>query len=619
VDPIVIDSDLTSADWAAWVAAWQEDARARVGGVRLLAALVLPVVAGVLFVTVGRADLRALPPFLIGVGAWYFAGSITQRLYQRVSRPDAGGFHLGRMRMELSTAGIRTERTHGSGMTLWPVLQRVTRTRTHVFLWIDALTAYILPLRDLPEGVTADELVARVRVFAGSGTPVEHVGEPATGPPFGPAGALWRRLLWRPLPESGAASSDGVIACCAALALVAWLALDRYEAGEGAAWYLGGAAGVTWYAIGLLIVAWVLHRATSRDAPYRSVLAAMTGALPVALLLGLAIHRWAPPESRIPCYVLLALVVTLHLHRALVVTTGRPQGRALVAGLVSAALLGWATGKAWVHPTFWYSAYDDEESERDPVADEMLLFEQADRIDAAAERISAGRPGRPDVFFLGFAGYGDQKVFAEELKLSQGVVERRYGAAGRSLLLVNDDRDRETWPLATVPGLRHALARMAERMDPGEDVLFLMLTSHGSDDPSLSVSNGTLPVSDLDGPELRDALEASGIRWRVIVISACYSGAFIDLLADDHTILVTSAAADRTSFGCGDDNVVTEFGAAFMRDALPDADSLAAAFETATKAIAAREGAAKLEPSSPQARFGRAIEPYWAKIEAGHR
>jgi hypothetical protein len=160
---------------------------------------------------------------------------------------------------------------------------------------------------------------------------------------------------------------------------------------------------------------------------------------------------------------------------------------------------------------------------------------------------------------------------------------------------------------------------MAERMDPGEDVLFLMLTSHGSDDPSLSVSNGTLPVSDLDGPELRDALEASGIRWRVIVISACYSGAFIDLLADDHTILVTSAAADRTSFGCGDDNVVTEFGAAFMRDALPDADSLAAAFETATKAIAAREGAAKLEPSSPQARFGRAIEPYWAKIEAGHR
>jgi Peptidase C13 family/YcxB-like protein len=618
-EPIVIELELTPADWDAWTAAWSAFARARVGSGRLRAALVLPFVLGVLVFTVGRADLRALPPFVAGVGCFYLTAAITQRLYQRINRPDPNGFHLGRMRMELSPEGIRMERTHGSGTTRWPAITRVTRTSTHAFLWIDALTAYIVPLRDLPAGVTADELVARVRALAGSETPFESGVETADAPALGFVGALWRRLLWRALPESGAASSDGVIACCAIVALVVWLAFDRYQAGDGAQWYPGGAAGVAWYAGGLLLVAWVAHRASARSARYRSVLAAMVGAAPVALGLGLSIHEWARPSWRLPCDVLLAVIVILHLHRALAATTGSPKPAALFAAALAASLFGFATEHAWVQPTFWFAGdEEDEGTEDDSVANESLLFEQADRIDDAAGDVAPGRPGRPDVFFLGFAGFGEQKVFAEELKLAQSVVARRYGADGRSLLLVNDTRDRETWPLATVPGLRHALARIAERMDPDEDVLFLMLTSHGSDDPTLSVSNGTLSLSPLDGPELRDALEASGIRWRVIVISACYSGAFIDLLADDRTIVVTSAAADRTSFGCGDDNEVTEFGAAFIRDALPRADSLAAAFETARKAIAEREGAAKLEPSSPQARFGRAIEPYWAKIEAEH-
>jgi hypothetical protein len=617
-EPIVIDSGLTPEDWDAWVAAWQVDARARIGSVRLLAAIVLPVVAGVLFVTVGRADLRALPPFLIGAATWYFAVSISQRLSRRVSRPDPNGFHLGRIRMELSPQGIRTERAQGSGLTLWPALQRVTRTRAHLFLWIDALTAYIVPLRDLPEGVTADDLVARVRAFAGSAAPLQRDPEPVPSPALGFAGALWRRLLWRAVPGSGA-SSDAVIACSALLALAVWLAFDRSQASEGAEWYPGGAAGgLAWYALGVLLVAWVTHRGTSNEAPWRSVLAAIAGALPLVLVLGLSIQRWVPLSGRIAGYVLLALLVAWHLHRALVATTGRTQLRALGVAVLSAALLGWATREAWIDPTFWYGGFSEEDSEDDPIADETLLFEQKGRIDAAAARLAPGRPGRADVFFLGFAGYGEQKVFAQELALAEGVVARRYGAADRSLLLVNDPRDRDAWPLATVPGLRHALTRVAARMDPDEDVLFLMLTSHGADDASLSVANGSLSLSDLDGEELKDSLDASGIRWRVIVISACYSGAFIDLLADDHTILLTSAAADRTSFGCGDDDEVTEFGAAFIRDALPAAASLGAAFEAAKVVIAERERAAKLTPSSPQARFGGAIEPYWAKIEAEH-
>ncbi len=115
---------------------------------------------------------------------------------------------------------------------------------------------------------------------------------------------------------------------------------------------------------------------------------------------------------------------------------------------------------------------------------------------------------------------------------------------------------------------------------------------------------------------LRKALDDSGIKWRVIVISACHSGAFIPALADESTAIFASAAADRASFGCGDDREITEFGAAFLRDALPRATSLEAAFEQAKAALAEGERRQKVQPSSPQSRVGAAISAHWQRIEA---
>lgn len=113
-----------------------------------------------------------------------------------------------------------------------------------------------------------------------------------------------------------------------------------------------------------------------------------------------------------------------------------------------------------------------------------------------------------------------------------------------------------------------------------------------------------------------NALDDSGIKWRVIVISACHSGAFIPALADESTAILTSAAADSASFGCSDDREITEFGAAFLRDALPRATSLEAAFEQAKAVLAEGERRQKVQPSSPQSRVGAAISAHWQHIEA---
>ena len=100
------------------------------------------------------------------------------------------------------------------------------------------------------------------------------------------------------------------------------------------------------------------------------------------------------------------------------------------------------------------------------------------------------------MYFLGFAGFGDERVFAEEIALAEQRVAERYDAGARTLRLVNDRRDIETYPFATVASLRYALDALGEVMDQ-DDVLFLALSSHGSDDASIAISNPGMRSDDL--------------------------------------------------------------------------------------------------------------------------
>jgi hypothetical protein len=89
---------------------------------------------------------------------------------------------------------------------------------------------------------------------------------------------------------------------------------------------------------------------------------------------------------------------------------------------------------------------------------------------------------------------------------------------------------------------------------------------------------------------------------------------FVPALESPRTIVLTAAAADRTSFGCSNDRDLTYFGEAFYRDALPRARSFEAAFTAAKAAIDARERREGFTPSNPQAYFGSAITPRLATL-----
>jgi hypothetical protein len=42
----------------------------------------------------------------------------------------------------------------------------------------------------------------------------------------------------------------------------------------------------------------------------------------------------------------------------------------------------------------------------------------------------------------------------------------------------------------------------------------------------------------------------TGLRHRVVIISACYSGVFVGPLANDNPLVITAADFDHSTFGC---------------------------------------------------------------------
>jgi hypothetical protein len=403
----------------------------------------------------------------------------------------------------------------------------------------------------------------------------------------------------------------------AMLWLAAWVAIDHRQSQPDPQFFAGGIPLLAWYALGLLMLA-ALLRLCSQPAPMPAPAIALSmGAVPVPLLFtGLAAPD-LPPVWFGAAGFAVAIYTLLFLARGLRAITGQRQRRAACAGLLFMAGFCWLTDTLDAIPDVWTPLEAQAAEPADASADsEAILFEQPARIDQALEAVSRGTSPKPQAFFLGFAGVGDEKVFKQEVGLASRVLGERYGIDGRSLSLINDQRDLEAAPLASVSGLTYALRGLARRMNRDQDVLFLAISSHGAQDPAIIVANSQLPLADLTDEDLADALRESGIKWRVIIISACYAGGFIERLRGPQTIVIAAAAADRTSFGCSNDRDLTYFGEAFYRDALPGARSLRDAFDAAKAAIAQRERREHVTASNPQAYFGEKIQAKLAAMSA---
>jgi hypothetical protein len=581
----------------------------------------------------GTTLLVALASFLGGI---YYMSYLFRAHRRKVSTE----LLVGRVEFGFDAAGFTVSRATWTTRHQWGSAKAVSHTPTHVFLWIAESSGYTIRVADLPPPMIAQDFVGRLRSFIAAASAM--AAPPSTQPEIAAAPAMslapaaettaaaaipslgtellaLLRLETRGVADGEALHGrDVTLLLLGVIALALWIVVDRLgHAGQEVVFNWYGVPQLGLLAFWTLSAAWVLARMARPRLEFRRAWLLTLGVTPAII-----IAFWLAGAGSVSIAWVGALTLGAIALRFLAggfrAMTGRAQWPALVAAAVIGIGTYWYSSNYYTGIELWYTPDDESDDDSNQISAEnsRILFEQSSRIDALVAAMPAMPTGKQANWFVGFAGFGDQRVFAKEIDKAKREMSERYDTQGRELELINDAQDGETNPIASPESLQHALIDIGRRMNPETDVLFLSLSSHGGDDATLSVSNPRFQLEDeLTADDLKAMLDESGIRNRVIVISACYAGSFIDTLADDDTIVLAAAAADKTSFGCANDRDLTYFGEAFYRDALSAHASLRATFEATKTAIAKREKEEGIDASEPQAYWGERMTKRLATIE----
>jgi Peptidase C13 family len=420
----------------------------------------------------------------------------------------------------------------------------------------------------------------------------------------------------RRLPPDRFVRSFDQLAALFILNLLVWAALDTLHAETGSQLRLDGLYDWSFYLLMAFLACALVARAYSREADTRSLLIPALAVSPYVLICFWLLSDLSQVDSHPALELVVAVVYLILLSvRVLQAAYTTARGRAVVVAILLVIAAPVMLRVLDLDTRLWLTDDVDEEQADDSSGEESLFYDQPARLVAAVERTALRQPGVPNVFYLGFAGDGEQDIFKREELFAQQVFGEHFNSDERSVDLINDNDDRDSYPLATVSGLQQALKLVASRMDVEQDVLVLMLTSHGSRD-GLAVVNGTLPLQQLSPIDLQHALDESGIKWRIVIVSACYSGVFLDALKGDDTLVITAADADHSSFGCDDDRDLTYFGEAFLKDSVPTTHGLEEAFKKSAALIQERETREHKTRSNPQISVGAHMRDKLEALEA---
>ena len=132
------------------------------------------------------------------------------------------------------------------------------------------------------------------------------------------------------------------------------------------------------------------------------------------------------------------------------------------------------------------------------------------------------------------------------------------------------------------------------------DACLVHLTSHGTQQGFYLRNAPTISPA-----RLNSILERScGDQPTVVLISACYSGVFTDgVMLKPNRIILTAAAADRTSFGCSSENEYTYWDGCLI-DSFTQSDDWSRLFGAVQRCVETKEAQRRYTPSLPRAYFG---------------
>ncbi|HEX8542258.1 MAG TPA: C13 family peptidase [Pseudomonas sp.] len=239
---------------------------------------------------------------------------------------------------------------------------------------------------------------------------------------------------------------------------------------------------------------------------------------------------------------------------------------------------------------------------------EVGMLAQGPLLEKALATVPVSTPA-VELFTLVVGGDGKQSVFLREADFVSNLLASRFGAYGQ-ISLVNHRDHMIDRPLATRENISRAMRTLAQRSGP-EDLVFIYLTSHGTQDHELVLDQPRIELADLPADELAAVMAPLKNRDKVVVISACYSGGFIPSLKDERTLVITASREDRVSFGCSEEADFTYFGDALFAKALVETDDLQQAFNAAKDTVAEREIADNFDASEPQIWAPKGVIAHW--------
>jgi hypothetical protein len=422
------------------------------------------------------------------------------------------------------------------------------------------------------------------------------------------------------LPVPRLAFRIDVAALVALLVLSAALdcALDWLRYGVDGRFSLYGAGSEIFGGGLLLLISTVLALAFRQRALIVAVPVILLSAYPVlqlahALPYALLEPRpeWAPAWAAFE-NVILAWLFVLSL-RTVAVALAPPRPRRWLRALVGAVLLVLpVTLASYLTPTEpWWKAITNAGSADarypNPVSEPVLAAQQQ-LLDDALAALEDERPESTDLYFVGFAGDAGEDGLRQDVLAAQQVMDDRWGTDGRSVALVNNPRTLLETPIATMSNLREALREIGAAIDPDQDVVMLYLASRGRRDPSLVAALPPLELVPVTPAGVRGLFDEAGIRWRIVVVNACYSGAFVDALKDDYTMVLTATGAGDDDAGCAIGPASTTFGDALFGRGFAESGTVLGAVETARKVLAT---------SHPQLFVGQAIAEKLHELDRG--
>ena len=252
-----------------------------------------------------------------------------------------------------------------------------------------------------------------------------------------------------------------------------------------------------------------------------------------------------------------------------------------------------------------YAAKLPPQEDSAPPPSEAASFEAAQHALLQAEigRLAPQQQGATNIYALGIGGWADQDVFLKELDGGLAAMGGILPIQGHTLRLVNHHETTESAPIANQRNFAASVHAIGTAMNKDDDVLVLLMTSHGTPTGfGLRLPSGV--TTELTPQEVAGTLDKEGIKNRIVIVSACFSGTFLPPLANDDTIVLTASDANGTSFGCAPERDWTYFGDALFRQSIRRGWDLQHAFDNARVLISGWEMMDRAQPSNPQAHFG---------------